>query len=176
MSLKKMRGRSRPEPADDQLADDDGGLLMRVWDSMRWARENGQSFSLRPEEVGQVLDERKGFEETLANLQAVIDKDVPNVVEMVDGSLQCNHWAARVLAVSMGREMKKLGAENYLVIDFGAYEDIPALTVTIQKQGGLTPNQKMDALQKENNELRARIAELEQAAAAQVAASGPYGV
>jgi FtsZ-binding cell division protein ZapB len=67
-------------------------------------------------------------------------------------NLKLEGGACQLLAESFIDQFKDSGAENYLVVTFES--DLGPLSVTMQRENGLTPIQKVAALQAEIAELK----------------------
>lgn len=97
-----------------------------------------------------LLDRLEGAEATVNN---VFHEDALKVVSLIEGRLEIDHWACRLLVASFADTFTESGATNCLEVGFD-HPELGRLLVTVQRAEGKTPMDLKAEVEAERDNLR----------------------
>lgn len=86
------------------------------------------------------IEQNKALTEELSALKEMLAGDAGKIVSLIEGQLQIEHWAVRLIVASLADTFLASGARNYFEMEV-TDPDLGPLVVTVQRQQGETPGQ-----------------------------------
>ena len=123
--------------------------------------------AVSPEEVEELLDRFEAVEKENTKLREALAEKVTSEIVLRDlsvgnGSINASFegGAVHLFVDSLANQFVESGAANYIEMQFHS-EATGQLLLTLQRVNGKTPHQLREAAEKERDELRDRIEEME---------------